>query len=939
MQSHIGLDNDNDHVTTLSWGLAEELLVGSSSLTLFATHSDTEQLWVKKLANSVKFANFSYDATMIASTGEYDCLLKIWHRLAFGSVDQRFDYAYLPHPTAITGVHWRKPFHREQSLDNVLYTICADNRLRIWVPGEPQSLQIMHLWGEIDLMGTIQPRSLEDQTHKRYAFIIDSRDFTLATERAVQQSSGSDRERHALEHLIEVANRNPEVCVVLDDRGHMSAWGLESVGCKSRKPSDIFNFAHVEGLKFHFAKEPTDEQDNVQFINFCGETAGSFTILAHHFDGRLEWLESRIDILFDPSPQDERLERKAVWTGHSSPIKKVNRTATGRALVSRAINDETIIWTQRASGRGVTLHRHSTVATSDHIHRTALLQEGDFVVFLHYGSVSLWDARGPMAVEVARCEYEVPGKPLCLLVLPETQNNIGCVHIATITSEMKGIAWEIKLPPSWTEASSRRFSVNLSPMVRRPSRLFMNGTGRITMSEYCTFDLGVGEGLSFVLPVDPAGTAPVISGFLDTFARDVAISYTKSGELTCWTARVDAENSSIDWLVTSKVETNIVKPSLASGTSIRKAALVDADKTTLTVWNTRAAQLEYKETFENNSYIQDLDWASTPDNQSILAVGFPHRVVVYTQLRYDYLDAGPSWAPVREFQIRDTTPHPIGDSVWLSNGHLVIGDGNQLFIQDEHIEISDSLLPDLRMFTRHKATTDIFNLASSLNGPIPVYHPQFLAQCMLAGKGSIVQTILINLYKTLKFWVEGEEIDSFLGLSPDDFSREDLSTSVTRKTMSSSYGDFTDDTDPTTVTEDVVTSLTEKLTSSQIPRLSSREQFHLADIIECVGTVEKLRRSIDVNASRFLVFFRQHMLRTNKHTPEEVPLTWREMVWAFFSESQDILVDQVSRHFSGRMLWEHARQSGIFMWMTDLNSLVRSEITLGSHAINLTIQQ
>jgi hypothetical protein len=141
--------------------------------------------------------------------------------------------------------------------------------------------------------------------------------------------------------------------------------------------------------------------------------------------------------------------------------------------------------------------------------------------------------------------------------------------------------------------------------------------------------------------------------------------------------------------------------------------------------------------------------------------------------------------------------------------------------------------------------------------------------------------------------------------------------------MHSSYADFTDDTDPTTVTEEVAASLNEKLTSCQIPQLSSREQFHLADIIECVATMEKHRRSIDTNASRFLVFFRQHMLRTSQHTPQQIPISWREIVWASFSESQDILVDLVSRHFHGRMLWEHARQSGLFMWMTDINALVR----------------
>jgi hypothetical protein len=138
--------------------------------------------------------------------------------------------------------------------------------------------------------------------------------------------------------------------------------------------------------------------------------------------------------------------------------------------------------------------------------------------------------------------------------------------------------------------------------------------------------------------------------------------------------------------------------------------------------------------------------------------------------------------------------------------------------------------------------------------------------------------------------------------------------------MHSSYADFADDTEPATLTEEVAASLNELLTQKQIPLLSSREQFHLADIIECVGMVEKHRRSVDRNAGRFLLFFRQHVLSESNKSD---PISWREIVWAFHSGSQDILVDLVSRHFNGKMSWQHAKASGLFMWMTDINALVR----------------
>lgn len=141
---------------------------------------------------------------------------------------------------------------------------------------------------------------------------------------------------------------------------------------------------------------------------------------------------------------------------------------------------------------------------------------------------------------------------------------------------------------------------------------------------------------------------------------------------------------------------------------------------------------------------------------------------------------------------------------------------------------------------------------------------------------------------------------------------------ASKKDMHSSYADFSENDEPETVTEEVAGNLKDLLTTKQVPLLSSREQFHLANIIECIGMVEKHRRSIDDNAGRFLLFFRQHVLTD----AQKAPLSWREIVWAFHSGSQDILLDLVSRQFNGRMMWQHAKQCGVFMWMTDINALV-----------------
>lgn len=629
----------------------------------------------------------------------------------------------------------------------MLYTICADNVLRIWAATDPHGLQLLQLWAQIDLKESIAPRGLAP-SNIRFAFIVDGKDFMIATEHAVQ-ARGADKEDHALSHLIEIANRSPEICVVLDGQGNMSAWGLENVGCKARQTTNIFNVAHVDGLNLGLP-DLVDDSSYLQFYNFCNMDGGGLNVLIHHFNGKIEVFESNVADLFDPSPRKARFVLKAMWTGHASAVQKIVRNVSGRAVVTRTDGNEGIVWKHRDFEGGTSLFRQSIISEKEYIHRICVLRKGNFVIYLHRDKVALWDTRPFEAKLLASCSFSVEGKTLCILVLPELEKEGPVAHVATITSKMKGIVWEIRLPQM------------------RGSISGVNGRHEASIAEFCRFDLGESDDLSYVLPVDPAGSPPVISGFLDTFARDIAISYTHSGLLRSWTAKLDPANTKVDWLETCSVETGISAPALASGSSIRKAALVNSTRSELTIWDVRGAQLEYSQDYESQDTIRDLDWTSTPDDQSILAVGFQFRVLLLAQMRFDYLNKGPAWAAIREFNIRDLTPHPIGDSTWLGGGNLIIGAGNQLFVYDKAVDSSASVVSSLGLPAR-KDPWDIFEVVSRLNGPLPVYHPQFLGQCTLSGKSALVQKVLIALYKTLKYFVEGESIDSHLGIELEDF--------------------------------------------------------------------------------------------------------------------------------------------------------------------------
>ena len=747
---------------TLSWGPSEELLIGSTELRLYQTTEDSDLIWQKQLASPPRSALLSPDGSLIASIANYDRLVKIWRRLSFGDGDVRFDYSYLPHPALVTTLQWKDKQEEGHDGKNILYTICTDGKARIWSCIDPHGLQVLQMWAEIDLQSSIQPRDVNEisQTMDRYVFFLDGEDFKKVAE-AMQTNGNRDP---VLEHLIEATQHSPDLCIVLDRLGSMCVWGMKNIGIKAGEPSDIFNIIYVENVDMLPFDNLSVSGTPYQLSTFCDiSPAPTMSVICHSFDGTITWLEgAAIDVL-DPSRQTPRFRSKALWTGHEGSIEKINRTNKGRAVVSRTARNENIVWKQPEEQDGIALARCSSFVTEDHIYRTCILDDGKFVANLHPEVISIWDTTNFTSEKIAFCNYELDGKPLCLILLASSDTSPSMRYLATISSVMTGVVWQLRIPQLEAVNGSSHYL---------PAGL----------EQFCTFDLGSQSDLAYVLPVDPAGSVPIVSGFLDVFAKDVALSYSTNGIIRTWAAKIEPHLRKVNWLATATVHTGIDNPSLASGSSTRKVALVDSSRNNLTIWDTSNVQLEYEKQYTVGESIQDLDWTSTPDDQSVLAVGFSHKVMVLAQIRYDYLDRRPSWAPIREIHIRESTPHPIGDSTWLGSGSLVIGAGNQLFVYDKFITAHDESVKELAISTRDNASVDLFDVVSLLNGPLPIFHPQLLSQCILAGKLSLVQKVIVNLGQQIKYYTEGDALDSSASITLEEwFEEQEVSVAFSKK--------------------------------------------------------------------------------------------------------------------------------------------------------------
>ena len=168
-----------------------------------------------------------------------------------------------------------------------------------------------------------------------------------------------------------------------------------------------------------------------------------------------------------------------------------------------------------------------------------------------------------------------------------------------------------------------------------------------------------------ILPVDPMTWGDPHKKGQEPVDHDILLSVSKDGELAFWRPTV-VPKEQVTWKCTGVVKTGRTTFSLAQCSSAKKTVLGTAHhwklwlhayrfrivvpRTSgqeLTIWDSKesefASGLEYRQILDALDPINDLDWTATPDNQSILAVGFSHRVEVLCQQRMTYFDDSPGW--------------------------------------------------------------------------------------------------------------------------------------------------------------------------------------------------------------------------------------------------------------------------------------------------------
>lgn len=788
----------------------------------------------------------------------------------------RFDVSYLAHSTTVTNLSWRKVWHQEQNVDNLLYTHCADNRVRVWSYSDPHSCNMLQNIVTIDTNTLIQPRrlSMGSMSKSRFSFILGSRDLARAAESALQAYRNTTD--HALEHLIEVANRSPEICIILDGLGHMSAWGIENAGLKNKLPSEKFNVALVDGVGIQLPSQ-SEIQDFAQVSAFANnDVSASLCILVHSYSGQIDWYQGSFVEFFDTSDRIQRTRIKSCWSGHDSPIDCMISSHDHRSFLSLTDRGQMIAWSQSPTGA---LMRAAEAEVDSAVIDVVFLYGNEYAVLLHPDALSLWDLRTRNAKVVTRNKLRLKNPVSVCEIANEKTRYLS--HLAVLYR-------------------SRAIEFHSMRYLRQDASRQSNGIHKAS-SQVKTITL-------------PKSVSEDQICFCSRSSRlaqnDEGCVYTCSEYGSLVVYGLDFQNQDGSLKQRSSMATGLVISGTMSVLDDRFCAIVNEDYRTLSIWNLKQGLYDFVHSFQEFDDVQEVYWYSTQNNLSLLAVQFTYSIAILGQQKYMGCDKSPAWALQQVIHTRTHSSHVIGALCWVDKCHVAVGLGNQILTFEVGQEKGNS-----QYQSKDNVNAQTLMHLQVQNASLPVFAPEILALLFQAGDRPTSWAILSSLREELRFLTQDEAvyIDNEL-TSSIVLSRGHLSDGNTTISSASTSQDGTIEHD------ELKSNLEQAIGKICQLQLSAIRQQRLRDVIDVGIQLEQNRKAMDSLALVYLYHFLDNIKQVQSVDDDLKPVPYSAIVHASMSQTQESLLHFIMTYIEERglkMTWSTARSLGLFLFISE----------------------
>ncbi|BGO90977.1 hypothetical protein NBRC10512_002265 [Rhodotorula toruloides] len=408
----------------------------------------------------------------------------------------------------------------------------------------------------------------------------------------------------------------------------------------------------------------------------------------------------------------------------------------------------------------------------------------------------------------------------------------------------------------------------------------------------------------------------------------------EEGTLHRWSTRLSEPYEG--WYPDGTVKTGLKKVQAIAcswdGTSAF-VSLEDDDRPRLSIWNPKASEFSSGEQFSQalDDPLVKLEWSV--DGRT-LAVAAAKEVSLWCAQRLDDLTGRPSWTTYATVRIDDVLPAPITNVRWLATG-LAVAAADHLFFYSSKLDAGHQ---------------DAHRLAASLCAPLPLHHPQLLFQALLQGLFDVVVKVLVGLAAELtmdghltpvpmKEGVQKLTLDAFLRNPHRSTKKKSASHDIFAALTTSGSSSSSSEPRPSLSADDV-SRLLAALRRRSLHGLNKLDHEHLAVLVQTVFETQSRTLALDDNGVRFLISMRSFFLYNTSPAspPSSTPsgnqkptprLQYRDMVWAFHSENQDVLLEECTKASGGKLTWAAARTLGVALWLKSPEVLVRTIESIG----------
>ncbi|KAG0265351.1 regulator of (H+)-ATPase in vacuolar membrane [Mortierella polycephala] len=912
-------------------GIDPCLLTGNDHLTLWAQRENNwVQQWHRRQGSCIDLIQFSPDGTLFASMAKNDRLVKVWQQHSDQSPD--FGFFYLPHPRAVSNFSWRKEKTTSASSDtqiNVLFTMARDGICRIWSPlilDQPESMTIRAIIDPNQWLVSQQQSITQYPIHA-----LDGMEFAMAVEYAASKNviKNNDATSIRLRKLKELVRDTSDLFFQIQGDGSMIIWGVQNLG---QVPQRLPRVLLV--LRISQAVTPLETSFFMRNIIAYHDTAltrsrgtpADVVIVGQSFEGRVSCFSVNMMELFDSSNTLAGLSLRQSWTGQQSRIKAIVKDHRQLCFTSLGDLGDISLWKLK------TPRVRRNYASFGHRVAAGLVEIGSLPIGAR--DVQLvtpaWEGGSFMVYDGTRISlYTADDNAECsaTLDLPDYDSDYPLMLLDSFE-----IPFLINVDgPSGktTDVSWRRYILGFSA---KDNTVF---TWRRAES---------GHPILFSkerLPRSSVSHAVTVESFAGTLPKslhsthvNIFATYSKEqANISYWECAHNFHTHKGDrlWQRAERIPTKDNLKFFQCGAN-GKLALVyyNSDGTcSLEIWGSVGGRASgrLEALFTDLEPINDLDWMVTADARHNLAVAFQSSVSMYSQQRTETVTSAPIWLPFLHINIPSFINHPISAIAWLDMGTLSVGAGGTMLLYSKWF--SEDYMTIEQGFEELSTSPTIHHALSSMHGPLVDYHPNLLIEFFMWGKFEVVRKILFNLYHYMSY--TNESGDTSTGPLPIPLEVI-LKTDVAAKPMKVDHNDlFMSDDDYKSADENrflndrTSEEMIEFLTRVPLVGLSKNAQLQLSAFIEGFARIDKQHGSIDDNGLRFLIFVRRFNYLSYILPPSQRPsmLGYRDITWAYHSESQDLLLDFCTNSLKTAMTWPEAKSFGIFLWMRKKETMIK----------------